>query len=73
MADVTRRARQLIESGFQLVWVRGEVTGFKSYRSGHWYFTLRDAQAQVRCVMWRRDNERLPADPEDGMEVFVAK
>ena len=71
MADVTRRARQLIESGFQRVWVRGEVTGFKSYRSGHWYFTLRDAQAQVRCVMWRRDNERLPADPEDGMEVFV--
>ena len=71
VADVTRRARQLIESGFQLVWVRGEVTGFKSYRSGHWYFTLRDAQAQVRCVMWRRDNERLPADPEDGMEVIV--
>jgi exodeoxyribonuclease VII large subunit len=71
VADVTRRARQLIDAGFQRVWVRGEVTGFKSYRSGHWYFTLRDAQAQVRCVMWRSDNERLPAEPEDGIEVFV--
>ena len=71
MADVTRRARQLIEAGFDRLWVRGEVTSFKSYRSGHWYFTLRDAQAQVRCVMWRGDNQRLPTSPEDGMEVFV--
>ncbi len=71
MADVTRRARQLIESGFDRLWVRGEVTSFKTYRSGHWYFTLRDAQAQVRCVMWRSDNQRLPTSPEDGMEVFI--
>ncbi len=71
VADVTRRARQLIEAGFDRLWVRGEVTSFKTYRSGHWYFTLRDAQAQVRCVMWRSDNERLPTSPEDGMEVFV--
>ncbi|NIM51131.1 MAG: exodeoxyribonuclease VII large subunit [Gemmatimonadales bacterium] len=71
MAQVTRRARQLIEAGFDRIWVRGEVTGLKTYRSGHWYFTLRDAQAQIRCVMWRSDNQRLPAPPEDGMEVFV--
>jgi exodeoxyribonuclease VII large subunit len=68
---VTRRARQLIEAGFTRVWVRGEVTGFKAYRSGHWYFSLRDAQAQVRCVMWRSDNQRLPGPPEEGMAVFV--
>ena len=35
---------------FAPVWVRGEVTGFKAYRSGHWYFTLRTPSAQVRCV-----------------------
>jgi len=69
--DVTRRARQLVESGFTLLWVRGEITGFKSYRSGHWYFTLRDAEAQVRCVMWRSDNEHLRGSPEDGAEVFL--
>jgi exodeoxyribonuclease VII large subunit len=47
------------------------VSGFKSYRSGHWYFSLRDAQAQVRCVMWRSDNQRLPGPPDEGAEVFV--
>jgi len=53
------------------VWVRGEVTGFKAYRSGHWYFTLRDTDAQVRCMMWRSDNQRVRTPPEEGMEVFV--
>jgi len=71
VSDVTKRARRLIESGLDRVWVRGEVTGFKAYQSGHWYFSLRDAQAQVRCVMWRTDNQRLPGPPDDGVQVFV--
>jgi exodeoxyribonuclease VII large subunit len=71
VAEVTKRARRLIESGFKRLWVKGEVTGFKAYRSGHWYFTLRDAEAQVRCVMWRTENSRLPGPPEEGMQVFV--
>jgi exodeoxyribonuclease VII large subunit len=70
VTDVTRRARQLIESGFTRLWVRGEVTGFKAYRSGHWYFSLRDKQAQVRCVMWRGDNQGHQA-PAEGTQVFV--
>jgi exodeoxyribonuclease VII large subunit len=71
VAEVTRRARQLIDAGFTRLWVRGELTGFKAYRGGHWYFTLRDAQAQVRCVMWRRDNLRLRERPREGNEVFA--
>ena len=71
VSDVTKQARRLIESGFTHVWVRGEVTGFKAYRSGHWYFTLRDADAQVRCVMWRNANRGLPAPPREGSQVFV--
>lgn len=71
VADITRRARQLIDAGFEQVWIRGEVTGFKASRVGHWYFTLRDAEAQVRCVMWRTDNERLPTPPNEGAQVFV--
>ena len=71
VVQVTRRARQLVESGMGAVWVRGEVTGFKQYRSGHWYFTLRDRVAQIRCVMWATDNRRLPGAPADGLEVFV--
>lgn len=68
--EVTRRARQLIEGGFTRIWVRGEITGFKAYRSGHWYFTLRDRYAQARCVMWRSDNQGRPA-PAEGTQVFV--
>jgi exodeoxyribonuclease VII large subunit len=71
VSQVTKRARRLIEAGLELLWVKGEVTGFKSYRSGHWYFSLRDATAQVRCVMWRTDNQRLPAPPAEGTQVFV--
>lgn len=71
VGDVARRARQLIEGGLGPVWVRGEVTGLKAYQSGHWYFTLRDKTAQLRCVMWAKENRRLPTPPADGLEVFV--
>lgn len=70
VAEVTQRARQLIDAGFARLWVRGEVTGFKAYRSGHWYFTLRDRHAQVRCVMWRSDNQGRP-EPAEGTQVFL--
>ncbi len=71
VSAVTRRARAVIEGGLAPLWVRGEVSSFKAWQSGHWYFALRDATAQVRCVMFQRDNRRLPAPPADGMEVFV--
>lgn len=69
--EVTMRARQLVEGGLGTLWVRGEVTGFKKYPSGHWYFSLRDTQAQVKCVMWQTDNRRMKP-PEEGTQVFVA-
>jgi len=69
--QVTQRARQLVEAGFPRLWVRGEIGGFKSYQSGHWYFALRDRQAQVRCVMWRSDAEQSAVRPEEGLEVFA--
>ena len=71
VSQVTQRARQLLEAGFERLWVRGEVTGFKAYQSGHWYFSLRDRQAQVRCVMWRTDNQRLGEPLADGLEIFA--
>lgn len=71
VGQVTRRARDVIEAGLPPLWVRGEITGFKAYQSGHWYFTLRDAGAQLRCVMWGSENRRLPAPPDDGLQVFV--
>lgn len=70
VGEVTRRARTVIEAGLPPLWVRGEITGFKAWRSGHWYFSLRDKAAQLRCVMFAKQNYMLPA-PADGMQVFV--
>ncbi|HEV2669505.1 MAG TPA: exodeoxyribonuclease VII large subunit [Gemmatimonadales bacterium] len=70
VGDVTRRARAVIEAGLPPLWIRGEIAGFKAWRSGHWYFSLRDKTAQLRCVMFAKQNYLLPA-PVDGMQVFV--
>ncbi len=61
--------REMVESVFPAVWVVGEVTGFTRARSGHCYFSLRDENAQIRCVMWRDEARRLPTTPEEGMQV----
>jgi len=71
VAELTRRARSIVEAGLPAVWVKGEISGFKAYGSGHWYFTLRDKVAQLRCVMWLKDNQRLPAAPGDGLQVYA--
>ncbi len=71
VTQVTRRARAVVEAGLAPLWVRGEVSGFKAWQSGHWYFGLRDRGAQIRCVMFQKDNRRLPAPPGDGMQVFA--
>jgi exodeoxyribonuclease VII large subunit len=71
VGEVTRRARAVIEAGLPPLWVRGEISGFKAWHSGHWYFTLRDRTAQLRCVMFAKENARLPAPPSEGMQAFV--
>jgi len=53
------------------VLVRGEISNFKHHGSGHMYFTLKDAQSRLRCVMFRSDNMRLRFRPEDGMTVIA--
>ncbi|PYP98620.1 MAG: exodeoxyribonuclease VII large subunit [Gemmatimonadetes bacterium] len=70
VGEVTRRARAVIEAGLPPLWVRGEIADFTAARSGHWYFSLRDKSAQLRCVMFAKQNFRLPA-PVDGMQVFI--
>src|SRR5207237_9362863 len=71
VGEVTRRARAVIEAGLPPLWVRGEIAGFKAWRSGHWYFSLRDKTAQIRCVMFAKQNYMLPTPPVDGLKVFV--
>jgi exodeoxyribonuclease VII large subunit len=68
---LTKAARRVLEGGIGPLWLRAELSGLKIYQSGHWYFTLRDAGAQVRAVMWRQQAIRIPTPPEDGTQVFV--
>ncbi|HKV51806.1 MAG TPA: exodeoxyribonuclease VII large subunit [Gemmatimonadaceae bacterium] len=69
VSTLTRTARDIVEGAFPPLWVRGEVTNFAAHRNGHWYFSLRDAAARVRCVMWATEARRMPAPPDDGMQV----
>jgi len=71
VSDLATETRALIESGLQPVWVRGEIIDFKRHRNGHWYFCLRDAAAQIRCVVWSSDQRGIPALPDDGMQVVL--
>lgn len=69
VSTLTSTARDILEGAFPPIWVRGEVTGFKAHRNGHWYFTLRDRMAQVRAVVWSKDTRAIPAPPDEGMQV----
>lgn len=63
--------RQLLENQLGTVWVRGELSNFKPHTSGHFYFSLKDSQAQISGVMFRGFNSKLKFKPHDGMEVLV--
>lgn len=70
VSAVNALARDLLESALPPLWIQGEVTGWKRYAgSGHCYFALRDRAAQIRGVMFRTEAQKLPADPEEGMEI----
>ena len=68
---LTRTAQAVVEGAFAPLWIRGEVSDFKAHRNGHWYFYLRDDEAQLRCVVWSRDRRRIPAPPDDGMQIVA--
>jgi exodeoxyribonuclease VII large subunit len=69
VSTLTQTAKDIVEGAFPPVWVRGEISDFKAHRNGHWYFCLRDASSQLRCVVWSRDQRGIPAAPDEGMQV----
>jgi exodeoxyribonuclease VII large subunit len=71
VSELTERIRDLIETAFPDVWVEGEVSNFRAAQSGHLYFTLKDARAQIRCVCFRDQVRGLKFRPEDGLHVTV--
>lgn len=71
VSQLNRRAKQLLETHLPLIWVSGEISNLAKPSSGHWYFTLKDNQAQVRCAMFRTNNQRLRWDPKSGDQVLL--
>jgi exodeoxyribonuclease VII large subunit len=71
VAELNKYIRVILEDSFPAVWVEGELSNFIQHTSGHMYFTLKDAQAQIRGVMFRGNNRLLKFQPTDGLAVLV--
>jgi exodeoxyribonuclease VII large subunit len=71
VAELNRVAREVLEQHMPLMWIAGELSNFRRYDSGRCYFTLKDADAQVDCVMFRLKAQLLGWPPADGMRVEV--
>lgn len=69
VTELTRMIRSLIEGSFQSVWVEGELSNVRRPASGHCYFTLKDAGAQIRAVVWRSDLRGMAVEMRDGLLV----
>lgn len=69
--DLARLVRTMVQGSFPPMWVAGEVSQFTRHRNGHWYFTLKGRDAALRCVLWASNTWRVPAPPDEGMQVSV--
>jgi exodeoxyribonuclease VII large subunit len=71
VSQINRVVRQTLEDNFACLWIIGEVSNFLAHSSGHWYFSLKDSQAQVRCVFFRGHNRKLAIQPTNGMQIKI--
>jgi len=68
---LNQAVRMLLEQEMGQVWISGEISNFSQPSSGHWYFTLKDDTAQVRCAMFRNSNRRVTFRPQHGQQILV--
>lgn len=73
VGQINRYIKNLLENDFILnsLLVQGEISNFKAHSSGHWYFTLKDAQGAISCVIFKQDAAQIPFEPENGMQVIL--
>lgn len=71
VSEFNGHTKKIIENRFPLLWIEGELSNITRHGSGHWYFTLKDERAQLRCVMFRGQNQRTTAAFEHGQKVIV--
>ncbi|MFH1143945.1 MAG: exodeoxyribonuclease VII large subunit [Candidatus Eisenbacteria bacterium] len=71
VSAATEIIKECIEQGVGPLWVEGEISDFVAHRSGHFYFAVKDAEARLRCVMFRSANQRLRMLPQDGLQCLL--
>jgi exodeoxyribonuclease VII large subunit len=71
LRELSDGIRAALDRGFANIWVSGEISGTRVIPSGHCYFTLKDSDAQIKCVCWKLSYWRLKFKPKDGVEVLV--
>ena len=71
VSQINKEISQTLENQFPSLWLKGELSNFISHNSGHWYFSLKEEEAQIRGVMFRGSNKRLSFAPENGQEILV--
>ncbi|WP_095499976.1 exodeoxyribonuclease VII large subunit [Paraferrimonas haliotis] len=71
VSQLNRQVRQLLEGQIGRIWLTGEISNFAAPASGHWYFSLKDSKAQVRCAMFKGRNQRVSFIPKNGQQVTV--
>ncbi|MAV75464.1 MAG: exodeoxyribonuclease VII large subunit [Cellvibrionales bacterium] len=69
VSELNQQARDCLENNFARIEVEGEISDLLQHRSGHWYFTLKDKQSQLRCAMFKFQNKTVRFQPEDGQQV----
>ena len=71
ISELNKTVKGLLETEFSLIYVEGEISNFSRPSSGHWYFTLKDEKAQIRCAMFRNQNRSVPFEPKNGQQVVL--
>lgn len=71
VSQLNRQVKSMLENSFLSLRVQGEISNLAKPSSGHWYFTLKDAKAQIRCAMFKGNNRHLKITPKEGDEVTV--
>ena len=73
VSELTEKIKHFLESSFEKIEVQGELSNFTAHSSGHWYFSLKDLDSQIRAVMFRSDNQKLSWKPEKRGEGILVK
>jgi exodeoxyribonuclease VII large subunit len=71
VSRLNREVRILIERGLGVIWVEGELSNLSAPSSGHWYFSMKDRGAQIRCAMFRQKNMTVGFTPKDGQQILA--